>query len=725
MGESDLSSRTIVSDVIRTLFSTLDRPVYLLLGIVYELFFNVASADIFSNETIFKFYGRVQVILGIFMMFQLAMTILKGIVNPDTFTGDKGARAIITKIVTALVLLTLLMPVSIPSPKNEYEIQINNNGILFGTLYSLQHRILANNTIGRLVLGSSDVASEFKATSSYGDSELRKSARIFTSTIIKGFYRINLIPQEERDDTYLKEGKDPAAYNENRVCTDIPDDVLERYTKVDADPMDIISMVNETCTIDFNIMNYIPFLSSFAGSKKYAFVYTPVISMIVGIVFVFILLSFTIDVAVRSIKLAVLRLLAPIPIISYMDPKGSSDSSFNKWVKALTSTYIDLFIRLAVVYFVLFLIQDLIIHGIVVDADNGFLLVATYIVIFIGLFVFAKQAPKFIKQFIGMKDDDGSVFGGAFGFAAAIPGMIGSGAASARASRLADETRESLGEKNAFGRDINSKSFFNRGKHLLAGIAGGAVGGYTGYNAALAAKDHKFNSALEAMKKRNSDMISRGNDGSTLLGRMSSSANNMFRGEGRADSVERSINSNKGRIDALKAIKSRVSSEMVKSDWTSGSLGLNDSSGRDIKLNFKRFEAELAAARSNGATTMTVTDVNGVTHDISLADAERQRGFLLKNNEDDYISQHVAGTVTTSGGKVDQRLITLIHNAEVLGGSSDFTRDSNGNITKGKDKHITNRSSINDAIDGFEDYNTQLTRQNAINKANDKFSGKK
>ena len=208
MGESDLSSRTIVSDVIRTLFSTLDRPVYLLLGIVYELFFNVASADIFSNETIFKFYGRVQVILGIFMMFQLAMTILKGIVNPDTFTGDKGARAIITKIVTALVLLTLLMPVSIPSPKNEYEIQINNNGILFGTLYSLQHRILANNTIGRLVLGSSDVASEFKATSSYGDSELRKSARIFTSTIIKGFYRINLIPQEERDDTYLKEGKD-------------------------------------------------------------------------------------------------------------------------------------------------------------------------------------------------------------------------------------------------------------------------------------------------------------------------------------------------------------------------------------------------------------------------------------------------------------------------------------------------------------------------------------
>ena len=60
----------------------------------------------------------------------------------------------------------------------------------------------------------------------------------------------------------------------------------------------------------------------------------PIILLIVVI-----LLSFTIDVAVRAVKLAVLRLIAPIPIISYMDPKGSKDSAFNSWVKTLTSTY--------------------------------------------------------------------------------------------------------------------------------------------------------------------------------------------------------------------------------------------------------------------------------------------------------------------------------------------------------------------------------------------------
>ena len=39
------------------------------------------------------------------------------------------------------------------------------------------------------------------------------------------------------------------------------------------------------------------------------------------------MISFTIDIAVRAIKLAVLRLIAPIPIISRIDPKSSKSIS--------------------------------------------------------------------------------------------------------------------------------------------------------------------------------------------------------------------------------------------------------------------------------------------------------------------------------------------------------------------------------------------------------------
>ena len=725
MFDSFPESASVPRDLLRTIFATLDRPVYGLLMIVYELFFNVASADLFSNNTIMKFYGRVQVILGIFMMFQLAMTFLRGIVEPDSFSKDKGGGSFLRRVATSLILITLLMPIG-TGGGNEYQRQVNNNGLLFGTLYSLQHRILANNTLGKLVLGTTDSSSTFMGEDT--DTELQKSARIFTSTVLKGFYRINLVPESERVDSGTK---DPATINENRMCKDIDDDILAAYTRLDADPGEIIGMVNETCTVDFNLWNYFPVVNAFAGSKKYIFNYMPIVSTVVGIIFIFVLLSFTVDVAVRAVKLAVLRLIAPIPLMAYIDPKGSRDESFKAWTKALTSTYLDLFIRLAVVYFVIFLIQDMIVNGIVIDHGSGIVGVFSLIIIWIGLFIFAKQAPKFIREVLGLKGDGGKLFGGfgeigaAVGMAAALPGAIGSGIASARASRMADETRQSFGERDMFGRPINPGSFFNRGKHLLAGITGGVAGGVTGVTAAMGAKEHGFNAAVDAMRKRNAAALARGNDGSTLFGRVGSTASNVFVGEGRANATEREINTNKSRIDALKAVKTRVTGEMVKKDWTHGNLGIaTDNAGNAIgEVNFKAFEANLAAGRSRGDGLVHFKDVSGASHTISIDDAERQRGFLLKNNEDNYIVQHVAGTVAASD--VDNRLMTLIHNAEVLGGSSDFVRNADGTITRGSNKHITNRSSVNDAIDGFEDYNTQLTRQNAINKANDQFSGQK
>ena len=525
MGESDLTSANVMNKLLRMIFAALDIPAYWLLGVAYKLFFNVASADLFSNDTIMKFYGRVQVILGVFMMFQLSLTILKGIADPDSFVGEKGTgKALITKIITALVMLTVLMPISIPSPKNEYEIQINNNGLLFGTLYSLQHRILSNNTLGRLILGTTGTTNTYKASTS-NDDDLAKSSRIFTSTILKGFYRINLVPEEERDNKYITENKDPAAYNENRVCKDISDDALEKYTRLDGDSFEIINLVYETCTVDFNIMNYIPGLSSFMGSKKYAFTQIPIVPCIVAIVFVFILLSFTVDVAVRAVKLAVLRLIAPIPIISYMDPKGSKDGAFNQWVKTLTSTYLDLFIRLAVIYFVIFIIQDTMVKGIVMDAGSGIYAILTYIAIYIGLFIFAKQAPKFFRQVLGMKEDaGGKLFGGfgeIMGAAALGTGVIGSFNASKEASRQADI---------ANGKDPNT--LINRGKHILSGIGGGVSGGITGMSAWQGAKDHQGKAVSDAMQKRNTTAMEKGLSGSTLFGRAGATATRAFRGDG-------------------------------------------------------------------------------------------------------------------------------------------------------------------------------------------------
>lgn len=733
MGESNVEAASVITDIIRTIFSVLDRPAYWLLGIMYQLFFNVASADLFSNDTIMKFYGRVQLILGVFMMFKLALIILKGIVEPEGFfggkKGDSSAGSFITKVITGLVILTLMMPISIPGASNEYEIQINNNGILFGTLYSLQHRLLANNTLARFILGNDDMAEDYANDTD----KLKKSARIFTSSILKGFYRINLLPEDERPKH--QDGKDDAVFNDNRVCKDIDDDVLKAYTRLDADPGEIIGMVNLTCEGDaqsggaFNSLLGV-ISPKLAGKTYYVFSYMPFISMIVPLIFVFILLSFTIDVAVRAVKLAVLRLIAPIPIISYMDPKGSKDSAFNSWVKTLTSTYLDLFIRLAAVYFAIFLIQDIITNGLIIDHGHGVLGAISYILICIGIFVFAKQAPKFIKDVLGLKGDSGKLFGGfgelgaALGLGAAAAGTIGSGIAGYRASKMADETRASLGH------DVKPDSFLNKGKHLLAGIAGGATGGFAGAKAALTAKDHGFKASVEAMRKHNDAAIARGNSGSTMFGRMQSTASSIFAGEGSSVATSREIDSLTSQKKAMDAIKSRMSGEMVKKDWTTGSLGkgvIDQNTGvaidhDKVKFNYKDFMARYTAAQSSNLDKFEIIDSDGNSHVISTIDAEKSKGYLLKMNEDDYIRR----AADRNGPDFDVELFDLIEDARMKGAFGDIGNPNDPNDTDAQGKITTiDRAAVTSRSEAVGRRIRSRTRQNEVNKSNDQFAGKK
>lgn len=725
MGETNMEAANVSNDIIRSLFATLDRPAYWLLGLVYQLFFNVASADLFSNGTIMSFYKRIQLIIGVFMMFQLAMTILKGIMNPDSFTDSKnGAANLVKRVAISLILLTVLVPVNIPGAQNEWERQLNNNGLLFGALYSLQHRILNNNTLGRLILGTTDSAESFTSSDANDkDSSLAKSSRIFTSTILKGFYRINLLPEEDRPKH--EEGKDDAIFNDNRVCKDIDEELLKAYSRLDAEPSEIISMVKATCEDDDAEVKGLwkavsVFAPKLAGKNKYIFAYMPLVSAIVPFIFVFILLSFTVDVAVRAVKLAVLRLIAPIPIISYMDPKGSKDSSFNSWVKTLTSTYLDLFIRLAVIYFIIYLIQDMIVNGIVINVGSGVLGILSMIIIWIGLFIFAKQAPKFIKQVLGMKDDGGKIFGNlgaALGLGAAAVGSVGAFKAGMDASLMADKTRKSMGE------NVDPTALHNKAKHLMAGITGGAMGFGTGVGAALGAKDHALKNTFDAMQKRNAQSLTAGDSGSTFLGRARAGATRMFTGDGPGASLSRDISTMESRKKALDAVKKRASGEMVKQLWTKSSFSKNQSydiNGNAIgNVNYKSFMAAKKAAEAAGSNTVTFQDADdsSISYTVDMTTANMNEGWILKGNESSYISEVAAGH------RDDGVLSELIDDAEKRGGT--YTIDAATGKYVDTNGKVTDRDSVTKSSDELEKAITAAKRKNIINEQNDRYSSKK
>ena len=138
---------------------------------------------------------------------------------------------------------------------------------------------------------------------------------------------------------------------------------------------------------------------------NYVFKYTFVISTIVGVIELLLLVSFCFDIAVRSVKLGFLRMVAPIPIIARIDPKKGAET-FNKWTKLCINTYLDLFIRLIAVYFAVFIISQVTGNFSVVDAVTGqetevSLLAIVFIIM--GALLFAKQLPKLLEDLLGVK----------------------------------------------------------------------------------------------------------------------------------------------------------------------------------------------------------------------------------------------------------------------------------------------------------------------------------
>ena len=458
---TDTSSTGTISDLFRRLGAVLNKGLYFLLASMYQVFFNVASAQLFENETIKNFYGRIQLIIGVFMIFKLTLSILQGIMDPDKFTNPKeGFGSIITRVIVALVMLTLIVPINIPNVENANSLEkyINNNGILFGALYSLQDRILTNNTLGRLILGTNDGTGD-ESTDQFEtqNEKLVSSSNIFASTILKGFLRINLKPEGMR-------GEDDSETNqENWYCgNDVEEgsdngNALAVYSQLDIDPSLLLS--DDIIIADCSPGGSVPQTNGplqaigefLTGDSVYLFVFEWLWALVVGAVFLVILVGFTVDIAIRSIKLSILRLLAPIPIISYIEPKSSKDGGmFSSWVSALTSTYLDLFLRLAIVYFIIFLIQDMIVNGIIINEASGVVGLISTIFIWIGLFFFAKMAPKFIKDVLGLKGTMSNVgLSGILGGAAALTGGAGLKGALAAGLTSSQAAAEAAGQGKA------------------------------------------------------------------------------------------------------------------------------------------------------------------------------------------------------------------------------------------------------------------------------------
>lgn len=382
IGMWENSEPGMINDGLRSFCSIFDGIATTLLGGIYKVFFLVANATIVNGDVIKVFYSRIQLILGILMIFKLAMSILNIVINPDIIKDQKqGPTKMVTRIVTALVMLTLVIPINIPNAKeNSLNAYINDHGILFGFLYKAQDSILSENILAKLILGTSsnNTADDMDVNN------LSDVGNAMASTILKVFIKIN-----------VKDATQPPCEDsetcENTICASEVNE--SQYAEENVDPQVILSHINDSC--------------GSGSSERYAFGYTPIIGAIVMLIMTIVITGFTIDIAVRAIKLAILRIVAPVPIISYINPPKQGGGAFDNWTKSLISTYADLFVRLAIVYFGLFMIQIIMNGGMDIFGSNvqGFTFTSgvAFIFVILGILVFMRQAPQFIKDVLGIK----------------------------------------------------------------------------------------------------------------------------------------------------------------------------------------------------------------------------------------------------------------------------------------------------------------------------------
>lgn len=362
-------------DLPRSIFTAIDDGVYSMIGNVYELIVDIANVSVFSTDTLQAFYGKIYALLSIFMLFKLSFSIVSYILDPSkTFDKNAGFGKLITNI-----LVMFIMMLSAP--------------VAFKYLTKLQSAILDDNAIENFVFnidGTYDSDSIKMADDKTCEAWLaidkgfsNSGGRWRPSTIGDGIsiriYRVFFnLSEEARGSTGFFSKED--LYNSYNFCENIDDATVKDMTSA------VNDYVEKTGKGMWYVVDYRMFLAT-------AF----------GVLVLLMFISIAFDIAVRAVKLGFLQLIAPVPIISYIDPKSGKDGIFQRWIKEVGKTWVSLFIRLFSVYFAVFIVSKVeIIFPKDYKLKSSMFFVELFVII--GALMFAKQLPQLLEQlFPGMK----------------------------------------------------------------------------------------------------------------------------------------------------------------------------------------------------------------------------------------------------------------------------------------------------------------------------------
>ena len=377
--------------------------IYKLVDYAYRVFMVLAKTNIFSEENFKDITSNIYKILAVAMLFILAYAILLKIVDPDGSTKGIDGKKTFQNFIIAIILIILC-----PS--------------IFSFAYGLQSAILDSGIIGGIITGNVGDASSENVT----------NANIYGGILMS----VNTFEVFFRPEGGLSGSDVKGATNIGEIVASKP--VLSLDGSSEDLYINCDGSQSEECSYDAAFL-FAQNTGSFAPMKAFALnMYDNEIdfdwfaAFIVGLLLIYVIISFCFDMGIRVCKLAFFQMIAPIGIICMAIPK--MEDVFKKWLSNTTKTYLSVFIRTLVMSFGVYLISLVANNPLFSDETGGqtgvpiFNLMAKCFLI-MGIVVFIKQSPKLLGDIFGIGDGDMKLgikdklkAGGAFAAGAAIGG---------------------------------------------------------------------------------------------------------------------------------------------------------------------------------------------------------------------------------------------------------------------------------------------------------------
>lgn len=360
---------------IRSICLWIDCVAFSLVDNAYNIFATLATNEVISSDAIVSLRNNIYILVGIIALFRMAVFLITSILTPDKFSTTKDSKGISSLFLRLILMLCAI----VLSPW------------IFDQLSELQATIVNDNIIMKLFLPSSGKDIDSDNLSSNFTNAGKTMQKIVITSLIK--------PDEQLFGTETSSASEREEYLTYYLNYEFPDTstrgpkFLKDLEENSEDAKKYHIVVREecrkkkTCLKALSQYHQMIMQSSDGGFKLrrlagyiggslemqdpynlddegdtedvYYYEYSAGLTTISAIFLTYVILSWGIDIAVRSVEIAVLEVLSPLFMATIVVPESKY---FNNWLKRFGKTYVDLFIKLgtiAIAILLLSLVQDM------------------------------------------------------------------------------------------------------------------------------------------------------------------------------------------------------------------------------------------------------------------------------------------------------------------------------------------------------------------------------